>query len=873
MPADPARGLASGDAARRLAAHGPNDIRDGSRRGIAALLREQVLDATVGILAVAALISLVVGERADAIAIAAILLLNGTLGFVQDFRAERAVRALKAMAAPTARARRDDEWTTVPAITLVPGDVVALEAGNVVPADLRLIEAHRLTLDESMLTGESVAVEKGAEASAFKGTTVRAGRAEGVVVATGMSTELGRIAAMLTQEGAHHTPLQRRLAHLGRVAVVAVLVISSAIFVAGLARGEPMALIFMTALSVAVAAIPEALPAVVTVALALGARKMARRNALIRHLPAVETLGSVTCICTDKTGTLTENRLRVETVLGGAELVAAGDAWLPLYEAMALCNDVAFAPGGESTGDPTEVALALAGASVMQDAPRLPRVAEVPFSVERMRMTTVHAQPGESFVAYTKGAPEAVVPSCVAAFGPAGAAPLEAGRVLARADELARGGMRVLAFAMKSFADMPGDDSCVEREQVFLGLVGMIDPPREDARDAVALCQGAGIRVVMITGDHPATARAVAARIGIAASEDAVMTGAELALCDDLELEQRVRDVAVFARVAPDAKLRIVSALQRAGEIVAMTGDGVNDAPALERADIGVAMGRTGTDVAREAADMVLLDDRFGTIVNAVHEGRRVHDNVRRFVRYGLTTNAAELLVVLIAPFLGLPLPLLPAQILWVNLVTDGLPGLALAAEPAERDAMHRKPRPPGESLLARGLWQHAVWAGLLMSALTLGTQTWAITNGNAHWQTMTFTVITLAQCWHVLAIRSEHRSTADLGIASNRPLLAAIVVTVALQMAVIYLPAMNAVFRTVALSAGELAACAALSGVIFIAVETEKLLRRRRGAVTSGRAGRAGTRPPAGARTPPRAPSSAARSPRSGTGQADTRP
>ncbi len=821
-------GLTAAEAAQRLLTHGPNDIRDQSRRGALVILREQLVDATVGILALAAVVSALLGEHADAIAIAAILVVNGALGFVQDFRAERAVRALKALAAPSARVRRDDEWTSVPALMLVPDDVVALEAGNIVPADVTLFDARRLMVDEAMLTGESLPVEKQPGDVTFRGTRVSAGRGEGVVSATGMRTELGRIAAMLVSDVAEHTPLQRRLAHLGRVAVIAVLVLSAAIFAAGLARGESPALIFMTALSIAVAAIPEALPAVVTVSLALGARKMARQHALIRHLPAVETLGAVTCICCDKTGTLTENRMQAEVVLAGGALEdasTAGESFtLPLHQAMVLCNDVTVAADGTLLGDATEVALYNAGVAALPafvaDLP--PRVAELPFSTDRLRMTTVHRD-GAGIVAWTKGAPESVLAICDDARGVSGTVALDRDAVLASAHALAEQGMRVLALATRTAAQLPGDVACLERGQTFLGLVGLLDPPRLEARRSIERCQAAGMRVVMITGDHPATALAIARRLGIASDEDAVVTGAELAESSDAELEERSRTTAVFARVAPGTKLRIVEALQRAGEIVAMTGDGVNDAPALERADIGVAMGLGGTDVAREASDMVLLDDRFSTIVQAVHEGRRVHDNVRRFVRYGLTTNAAELLVVLAAPFLGMPLSLLPAQILWVNLVTDGLPGLALAAEPAEDDTMHRPPRDPGESLFARGLWQHAVWAGLLMCVLTLGTQWFAMGRGLAHWQTMTFTVLTFSQCWHVLAIRSEHRSLWSIGITSNPALLAAVAITAAMQLAVIYVPDLRGIFRTSALSMAELGACVAVSFVVLVAVEAEK--------------------------------------------------
>jgi Ca2+-transporting ATPase len=604
-------------------------------------------------------------------------------------------------------------------------------------------------------------------------------------------------------------------------------------FVVGLLRGEEPVLMLLTALSLAVAAIPEALPAVVTVSLALGARKMVAQNALIRRLPAVETLGSVTYICSDKTGTLTQNRMRVESIHVGDRFVtdvpsAVGEPLSSLLTGLALSNDAVVGSDGAG-GDPTEVALLAAAADrgfVKSELERrMPRLHEFPFSSERARMSTLHADDRGGVVLFTKGAPERVLPLCST----------HAERALETATDLAARGQRVLALAMKRLDRMPEDPTAesTERDLTFLGLIGLLDPPRPEARKAVELCRSAGIHVVMITGDHPGTAGAVAGMLGIVDGDGHrdgdVITGPALSRLSEQGREATVERARVYARVAPEQKIGIVKALQARGEFVAMTGDGVNDAPALRRADIGVAMGRSGTDVAREAAHMVLLDDNFATIVSAVREGRRIYDNIRKFVRYVLTGNSAELWTLFLAPLVQLPIPLLPIHILWVNLVTDGLPGLALAVEPAERGVMERAPRPPSESFFAHGLWQHAVWVGLLMAGVTLATQAWAYHTGSAHWQSMTFTVLTLSQMGHVLAIRSERDSIFTQGLLSNRPLLAAVALTFVLQLGTLYVPSFNAVFKTQPLTAPELLLCLAMSSVVFVGVELEKWMTRRR--------------------------------------------
>ena len=845
---EPDVGLSPEDAARRLAAHGPNALARARRRGPVRMLLAQFTDFMVLVLLGAAVVAGFLGEPQDIVAIVAIVVLNAALGFAQEYRADRAMAALQRLAVPTARVRRSGAVRTVPAPEVVPGDVVLLEAGNLVPADARLVEVAGLKVEEAALTGESHAVEKATALlrepdlplgdrrnMAYQGTLVTSGRGVGVVTATGMATELGRIASLLEGAAELKTPLQKRLASLGARLTIAVVVLCAVMFGFGLLRGEAPGLMFLTALSLAIAGMPESLPAVVTISLALGARRMAKRNALVRRLPAVETLGSVTYICSDKTGTLTENRMQVESYHVGDGLVRepAGEEepWPLLLEALALCNDAVVEADGGVRGDPTEIALLRAAGRAGREKAvleaRLPRCGEIPFTSERARMTTLHRD-GPDTLVLTKGAPEQVLDSCTARLTAGGRVPLDRTAILAAAEKMARDGLRVLAVAARRVR-LPPDAGAgaIEQDQMFLGLVGLLDPPRLEAREAVEQCQSAGIHVVMITGDHPATAAAVARALGIVSTPDACLTGRELAALSVAELERRVERTRVYARVAPEQKIKIVQALQDRGEFVAMTGDGVNDAPALRRADIGVAMGRSGTDVAREAAHMILLDDNFATIVGAVREGRRIYDNIRKFVKYSLTTGVAEIWPLALAPVLGLPIPLLPIQILWVNLVTDGLPGLALAAERAESGVMERPPRPPRESIFAHGLWQHVVWVGLLMGSVTLATQLWTYNSGWTHWRSMTFTVLALSQMGHVLAIRADYASLFRIGAGSNRPLLAAVALTLLLQLATLYVPALNAVFGTEPLSGLELLLSLALSSVVFFAVEIEKAVKR----------------------------------------------
>jgi P-type Ca2+ transporter type 2C len=881
---DPVRGLASGVATERLAASGPNELAEAPPTPVWRQVLGQFANTMIVVLLVAAAVMALLGELRDTLAILVIVLLNAAIGAVQEHRAERAMLALRRMTAADARVVRDGVTRTIPARELVPGDLVVLQAGDVVPADARLLDAPDLRVDESALTGESVPVDKQAEALpagttgelvtdrldvVFKGTAVVHGRATAVVVATGMATEIGRIAGLL-QTDRHPTPLQRRLAVLGRRLAAAALVVCVVVFLGGILRGEDAALMFLTAVSLAVAAIPEALPAVVTISLALGAQRMAEHRALIRKLPAVETLGSVTVICTDKTGTLTQGQMQVARVWTAAgEYVAVGSGYDPagelhrddrpvmvaedpalaqLLQAAVLCNDAALQPPTTSddrwqvAGDPTEGALLVLAARAGLDAAAVlaatPRVGEVPFDGRRKRMSTVHQLPDGGQLVASKGAVETILPLVAEVAGaPGDAAALE--RVREVAEAYAGAGYRVLAIAgTRRPASVGAASPDVEQQLTLHGLVALADGLRPAAREAVASCITAGILPVMITGDHPATARGIAEELGILDDRE-VLTGPELAAEGPAHLAEHVADVAVYARTTPEQKLDVVEAWQARGDVVAMTGDGVNDAPALRRADIGVAMGVAGSEVSKEAADLVLGDDDFATIVAAVREGRRIYDNIRRFVRYTLTSNSGEIWVMFLAPFLGLPLPLLPVQILWINLVTDGLPGLALGVEPAERDVMQRPPRSPLESVFARGLWQHVLVVGLLMGAVPLALAVWGQATGRP-WQTMVFTSLALLQLGHALGVRSERDSLARLGLLTNRPLLATVAGTAALQLAVVYWGPAQTVLRTQPLSAGDLVVVLLASTVVFAAVELEKWVRRL-GAPSAHR-------PPAGA-------------------------
>ncbi len=889
----PETGLSNTEVQSLKEKFGPNELVERGTKPPWRILLDQFRETMVIVLIIAAVISGALGDLKDLVAILAIVILNAILGFVQEYRAEQAMAALKRMSAPTVKVRRAGHVLELSARELVPGDIFLLEVGDAIPADARLVESANLRVQEASLTGESVPVEKTASSIAsendplgdrhnmvYMGTSVTYGRGTAVVANTGMNTELGKIAELIQTVESEQTPLQRRMAQLGKSLAWAAIAIVGLVFVLGLLRGEDPATMFLTAVAMAVAAVPEGLPAVVTIALALGAQRMLKRKALIRKLPAVETLGSVDVICSDKTGTLTENRMTVTVldVLGSTQkletLLDDGfpvidveikpDAHPPvrslslMIKAAALCNDAILEEDEDKDGDvrvigdPTEGALVAAAAQLGLWKPvldqRWPRVAEVPFSSERKRMTTVHSvnvpveSPSDapwadaSYVAFTKGSVDGLLD--ISDYVWSGDEQVSLSRKIKKRiqnanDEMALDGQRVLGVAFRPVdretADH-ADETTLEKQMVFIGLIAMLDPPRPEVKESVAMAKTAGIRPMMITGDHPLTAKRIAQDLGILQEEDGrVMTGQELSRLTTGELEDVVEDISVFARVAPEHKLRIVEALQNRGHIAAMTGDGVNDAPALRKSDIGVAMGITGTDVSKEAADMIILDDNFATIVNAIREGRTIYDNVRKFIKYTMTSNAAEIYVMLFAPFLGMPLPLTALQILWINLVTDGLPGLALAVEPAEKNVMRRPPIAPNESIFARGMGVHILWVGLLMGLVSLGVGYWGWFTGIANWQTLLFTTLTISQMAHATVIRSSRESLFTLGFLTNPLLIGAVALTLVLQLLVVYWPPMANIFGTTPLTPQELLLSVGLSLVVFFAVEAEKWFKRRK--------------------------------------------
>ena len=893
-----ATGLTQAEATQRLEQYGPNALIEQGLKSPWKILLEQLTNVMTIILIIAAIISFFLGDLLDAGVILAIVVLNAGLGFRQEYKAEQSMAALKQLAVPVVKVRREGQVKEISSHDLVPGDIVLLETGNKVPADGRLLESANLRLEEAALTGESEAVEKDAEAvyqtekslgdrrnMVYMGTVVSYGHGQAVITTTGMQTELGHIANLIQTVEQESTPLQQRLNRLGVVLAAAALAIVGVIFVLGLWRGNALSEVFLTAVSLAVAAVPEGLAAVVTVALALGAQRMLQRHALIRRLPAVETLGSVTVICSDKTGTLTQNKMTV-TVLdianqrldlverpdgGGLEVKVDGQAAAPAIQPTldlllvggALCNDAVLQTDPQKPdayqviGDSTEGALLLAAAEfglLKSDLDRiLPRVAELPFESVRKRMTTVHRRPlsdkdlpprlaqvwarrprpEAAYVAFTKGAIDGLLDLASHVWVEGRLEPLDETwrqRVLAAHDQLAQNGMRILGVGLRPLEAVPAEHAAetLEHDLILLGMFGMIDPPRPEVKAAIATCRTAGIRPVMITGDHPLTARYIAGELGIGQS-DRFLTGQEL---DRLSLEQLAEtagEVSVFARVAPEHKLNLVEVYQKQHHIVAMTGDGVNDAPALKKADIGVAMGITGTDVAKEAADMVLLDDNFATIVAAVEEGRTIFDNIRKFIAYLLSCNSSELGVMLLGPLLGMPLPLLPLQILWMNLVTDGPPALALSFEPAERNIMHRPPRSTTGGIFSGGIVRTIIGMGLVMTLVSLGVGYFYWQAGQPSWQTMTFTTLVMSQVFFALAVRSERDSLFTIGLRSNPAMLAALLLTFLLQLAVIYIPFLRPIFETTSLPIQDLALSLGLSTIVLWVSEAAKLIGRQR--------------------------------------------
>ncbi len=873
-------GLSTAHAQENKTKYGVNELIERGGRTALQILWEQVTATMVLILIGAAVVAGFLGDTKNTIAILSIVTLYALLGFIQEYRAEQAIAALKKMSVPNVRVLRDGNFLELSARELVPGDVIQLETGNVIPADLRLLEAVNLRIQEAALTGESEPIEKHTAAisseelplgdrrnMAYMGTIVTQGRGLALVVATGMTTELGKIADLIQQVKQEPTPLQRRLDALGKNLAVIGVVIAGLIFILGILRGDEIRHMLLTAVSVAVAIVPEGLPAVVTITLALGAQRMLKREALIRKLPAVETLGSVTVICSDKTGTLTENRMTVvvldvaehaidltETMERSGSLHATRGLGAPVQSSLslaaiggALCNDAKLIDTGDdrfhTLGDPTEGAMVVAGAKMGYWKGTLdssfPRAAELPFDSERKRMTTVHhlgqydptvlsgLEIGDKrYIAFTKGSIDGLLNVASHVWMEGKSLKLDAewrSRIEAANDRLAKKGMRVLGVAFRLLNSIPEIiQTDLEQNLTIVGLFGMIDPPRNEVKDAVATCRAAGIRPVMITGDHPLTAIEIARQLGITDNGRA-LTGVEIESLSFEELKDVVDEVSVFARVAPEHKLRIVQALQEKGHIVAMTGDGVNDAPALRKADIGVAMGITGTDVSKEASDLVLLNDNFATIVAAVQEGRTIYDNIRKFVRFSVAGNIGKVLVMLIAPFLGKPLPLLPLQLLWLNLLTDGLLGLGMGVENPEPDTMKRKPYSPTEGVFSRGAGAQTIWVGVLIGSLALGLGAWYFFTGRPEWQTMIFTSLAFMQVFQALASRSNKESLFKLKLMSN-PLLAGMaLLVVGLQLAVLYVPALSKFFEVIPLSGCDLSIAAGAGVIVFAVMEVRK--------------------------------------------------
>jgi len=902
LGSDAQAGLTSKQVEERLQQYGSNELEETAGRSKWEILLDQFKNIMLVMLIAVAIISGVLDLIAlqqgkadgvpfkDTIAIMLIVILNGILGYLQESRAEKALAALKSLSSPKVRVIRDGRPMEIDGKELVPGDIMLLEAGVQVSADGRLIEQSNLQIREAALTGEAQAVNKDAQAHlqeetslgdrvnlVFQGTEVVQGRAKVLVTGTGMRTELGKIAAMLQAVESEPTPLQQRMTQLGNVLVSGSLLLVALVVVGGMVHGYLTTRRFdlgllqelvEVSLSMAVAVVPEGLPAVITVTLALGTQRMVRRKALIRKLPAVETLGSVSTICSDKTGTLTQNKMvvqRVETVSDSFRVT--GEGYAPTGEfhrehqhvpvdqypdlqtmlvACVLCNDAILQHENNEwriLGDPTEGALiVLAGKGGVDHEPlsrKMPRKQEFPFSSERKRMSVICENNPEltaqnsPYLMFTKGSPELILERCNSyqvGEGHNSLTQQQRNQILEQNNQMAASGLRVLGFSYKPLDTIPaeGSDETTEQGLVWLGLVGMLDAPRPEVREAVRKCREAGIRPIMITGDHQLTAQAIAQDLGIAQAGDHVLNGQQLERLSQEELEREVDEVSIYARVSPEHKLRIVKALQSRGKFTAMTGDGVNDAPALKQSDIGIAMGITGTDVSKEASDMVLLDDNFATIVAATEEGRVVYTNIRRFIKYILGSNIGEVLTIAAAPLMGMSgVPLIPLQILWMNLVTDGLPALALAVEPAEPNVMQRPPFSPRESIFARGLGSYMVRIGIVFAIISIALMVVAYQYFPGEWKTMVFTSLCLAQMGHAIAVRSNSQLTVEINPFSNPYLLWAVTVTTALQLALVYVPFLQDFFGTKALTLQELWICLGFSSLLFVWVELEKLFIR----------------------------------------------
>ena len=881
-------GLSSIHAQERLERFGPNELTPGKKISPLLIFLRQFGNLLIAILIAATIISFILGESLDAYVILIIVLACAVLGFVQEYRAERAAAALQKMAAPEATVIRDGREQVIPARDVVPGDILALHTGDRVAADGRLLEQFNLMADEAVLTGESTAVSKDVaplpspdtaiadrRCLIFGGTVITYGRGLAVVTATGMDTEFGRIAGLLEEVATERTPLEKRMHTIGRVLSFICLVVAGGATILGVFRGYGWLEMLIWGISLAVAAVPEALPAVVTGALAIGTTRMARRHAIVKRLPAVETMGCTTVICTDKTGTLTKNEMTVRRVfLEGLDLEVSGSGYEPVGtfsvqgEEMApaaspvlefaarismLCNDASLeesAGAWRVLGDPTEGALLVLGRKAGLDPQNLkreyPRVAEVPFSSDRKRMSTIHRD-ADAFLMCLKGAPESLLSHCQRVLTSEGEKSLtsqEQQQIMVRAGNMAAEAFRLLGLAYRRLEEVPElTPQAEEADLVWVGLVGLIDPPRPEARDAVARCYQAGIRVIMVTGDHPDTARAVAREVGLISGEHndhRVLSGHDLNIMGDQELREAMAEVAVFARVAPDHKLRLVDLLKAQGEVVAMTGDGVNDAPALKRADIGVAMGITGTEVTKETAAMILADDNFATLVAAVEEGRAIYDNIKKYLIFLLSCNLAEILVLTGAFFIGMPMPLIALQILWVNLTTDGLPALALGVDPPAPDTMSRPPRPPQEGVFTGAVTGLLAVISLYLTLVLIPLfayyyygNPWGLKGSEQvliEAQTMVFITLVLAELVNVFNCRSDHLSLFSVGIFANKFLIASALVSLAMMVAVIEWDPLAALFHTTPLRWRDWLLAAALALLIVPVVEAAKWWMRRRG-------------------------------------------